>query len=56
MVNVLGAPVAHLFSGGLDAGEHEFMWGKPPGLPDGTYECIVRMNGGVERVALSAER
>jgi hypothetical protein len=56
VVNILGAPVAHLFSGELDASEHQFMWSKPPSLPDGTYECIVRMNGGVERIALSVER
>ncbi len=51
IVNLLGVEVVRLFSGELGAGEHSFLWGKPtglPGLPDGTYECLVRMNGQVE--------
>jgi photosystem II stability/assembly factor-like uncharacterized protein len=51
IVNMLGVEVARLFSGELGAGEHTWMWGKPTGLPelpDGTYECLVRMNGQVE--------
>jgi hypothetical protein len=31
-------------------GEHTFTW-NATGLPDGMYECIVRMNGQVQRVA-----
>jgi photosystem II stability/assembly factor-like uncharacterized protein len=50
IVNLLGAEVAHLLSGELAAGEHSFVWSKPTGLPDGMYECIVRMNGQVEAV------
>jgi photosystem II stability/assembly factor-like uncharacterized protein len=51
IVNMLGVEVARVFSGELGAGEHSYMWGKPTGLPelpDGTYECLVRMNGQVE--------
>ena len=48
IVNLLGMEVAHLFSGELAAGEHSFVWSKPAGLPDGMYECLVRMNGRVE--------
>ena len=48
IVNMLGVEVARLFSGELGAGEHNFSWSNPTGLPDGTYECLVRMNGQVE--------
>jgi hypothetical protein len=34
----------------MAAGEHSFQWSKPLGLPDGMYECIVRMNGQVKAV------
>jgi hypothetical protein len=59
VVNVLGAPVAHLFSGELDAGEHEFAWdasmsGHP--VAPGSYWCIVRMGDSVARIALSVQR
>ncbi|HZK75735.1 MAG TPA: hypothetical protein VFD13_02395 [Candidatus Kapabacteria bacterium] len=47
-LNLLGVEVAHLFSGELAPGEHSFEWSKPTGLPDGMYECLVRMNGEVE--------
>jgi photosystem II stability/assembly factor-like uncharacterized protein len=50
IVNMLGVEVARLYSGELGAGEHSFMWGDPTGLPDGVYECLVRMNGQVETV------
>ncbi len=55
IVNMLGVEVARLFSGELGAGEHSFLWGNPtglPGLPDGTYECLVRMNGQVETLPM----
>ncbi len=45
IVNMLGVEVARLFSGELGAGEHNFTWSNSTGLPDGTYECLVRMNG-----------
>ena len=47
-MNMLGVEVARLFSGELGAGEHSFLWGNPTGLPDGTYECLVRMNGQIQ--------
>ena len=52
IVNILGAAVARIFSGELDAGTHSFMWSKPSGLLAGVYECIVQMNGKVERTAM----
>ncbi len=45
IVNMLGVEVARVFSGELGAGEHSFVWSNPTGLPDGVYECLVRMNG-----------
>ena len=48
VVNMLGVEVARLFSGELGVGEHSFLWSNPTGLPDGTYECLVRMNGQVQ--------
>jgi hypothetical protein len=52
IVNLLGAEVAHLFSGEIAAGDNSFKWSKPAGLPDGMYECIVRMNGHVEALTV----
>jgi hypothetical protein len=49
IVNQLGEQVARLFSGELGAGEHSFLWSTPTGLPDGTYECLVRFNGQYDR-------
>ncbi|HWF44319.1 MAG TPA: hypothetical protein VG537_06735 [Candidatus Kapabacteria bacterium] len=43
VVNILGAEVARLYSGELSAGAHEFMWSKPSGLPNGMYECVIKM-------------
>ena len=52
IVNLLGEQVARIFSGELDAGHpHNFTFsGK--GLPDGIYECLIRMNGQVEKQAV----
>ena len=47
-MNLLGEQVVRLFSGELGAGEHSFLWSTPTGLPDGTYECLVRFNGQVQ--------
>lgn len=47
IVNLLGTEVVHLYSGELAAGEHTFTW-EPTALPDGMYECVVRMNGSVD--------
>jgi hypothetical protein len=55
VVNLLGAPVAHLFSGELDTGEHEFAWDAST-LSPGSYWCVVRMGDNVERIALSVQR
>ena len=56
IVNLLGVEVAHLFSGELVAGEHSFEWSKPAGLPDGMYECLVRMNGRVETLPVVVQK
>ncbi len=55
VVNILGAPVAHLFSGELAAGEHDFAW-DAQGMAPGSYWCVVRMGDSVERIALLVER
>jgi ligand-binding sensor domain-containing protein len=55
ILNLLGEQVARVFSGELPAaagGEHNFTFSNTPGLPDGMYECIVRMNGRVETLPL----
>ncbi len=52
IVNLLGAEVAHLFSGELAAGEHSFVWSNPTGVPDGTYECLIRMNGHLQTLPM----
>ena len=54
-MNLLGAPVAHLFSGELAAGEHDFAW-DAQGMALGSYWCIVRMNGSVETLPLALLR
>jgi photosystem II stability/assembly factor-like uncharacterized protein len=53
VVNILGAQVARIFSGQLDAGEHTFLWDMPPGLSDGMYECVVNVNGNVQRISMA---
>lgn len=55
IVNLLGAQVANIFSGELDVAPHTFTW-NPVGLPDGMYECLVRMNGRVEKTAVMLMR
>ena len=51
VVNLLGAQVAQLFSGELMAGEHTFSWDASEMAP-GMYECVVRVNGNVQRTAI----
>jgi ligand-binding sensor domain-containing protein len=56
IVNILGAPVAQLFWGELDAGMHSFTWNASrmsdhPVAP-GTYWCEVSINGTSERVPI----
>ncbi len=52
IVNLLGAEVARLYEGELDAGEHSFTW-DASGAAAGMYECLVRVNGNVQRVPLA---
>ncbi len=52
VVNLLGEEVARVFEGALTSGEHSFLWSKPPGLPNGMYECVVQMNGSVQQVPM----
>jgi hypothetical protein len=56
IVNLLGVEVAHLFSGMLDAGVHSFVWNSMHNIPDGAYECIVRMNGTVNKLPMTLLR
>ncbi|MDP4243951.1 MAG: hypothetical protein Q8921_14590 [Bacteroidota bacterium] len=49
IVNLLGVEVARILSGELTAAEHTFMW-NPAGLSDWMYECLIRMNGQVEKL------
>jgi hypothetical protein len=52
IVNLLGEQVAHVFSGELDAGSHNFTFINTTALPDGSYECLIRMNGRVETLPM----
>jgi type IX secretion system substrate protein len=52
IVNLLGEQVAHIFSGELDEGQHNFTFSNISGLQDGTYECLIRMNGRVETLPI----
>ncbi len=51
VVNLLGTEVARLFSGELAEGPHSFTW-NAGGMAPGMYECLVRMNGTVERQSM----
>ncbi|MDP4200775.1 MAG: hypothetical protein Q8922_09700 [Bacteroidota bacterium] len=55
IVNLLGGEVARIFSGVLDASEHTFRW-NPAAMPNGMYECLIRMNGRVEKLRVMLER
>jgi hypothetical protein len=49
IVNLLGEQVARIFSGELDAGhQHNFTFSNTASLQDGTYDCLIRLNGRVE--------
>ena len=56
IVNILGAPVAQLFLGELDAGMHSFTWNasrmSDHPIAPGTYWCEVSINGTSERVPI----
>jgi hypothetical protein len=60
IVNLLGTEVSHLFSGELGATEHHFTWNTDGTsalrVPDGMYECLVRMNGRVETLPVVVAR
>ena len=51
IMNLLGMEVARIFSGELDVEGYSFTW-NPHGVPDGMYECVVRMNGRVEKLPM----
>ncbi|MFI5200786.1 MAG: regulator [Candidatus Kapaibacterium sp.] len=55
IVNLLGTPVAQLFDGELQAGQHSFTW-DASNVPLGSYWCVVRMGSRTERIALSVQR
>jgi hypothetical protein len=50
--NLLGAEVARVYEGELSAGEHSFTWDASSAAP-GMYECVVNVNGNVQRTAIS---
>jgi hypothetical protein len=51
IVNLLGAEVARIYEGELSAGEHSFTWDASGAVP-GMYECVVNINGNMQRVAI----
>jgi hypothetical protein len=55
VVNLLGQPVALLFEGELNAGEHSFEWDAQDAAP-GAYFAIIRERGSIRRVGLSLTR
>ena len=55
IVNNLGAEVARLYAGELGDGNHSFAWDASNFAP-GTYWCLVRMNGQLQRIGLSLVR
>jgi flagellar hook assembly protein FlgD len=55
IINLLGSEVARLFSGRLSAGAHSFEWDAGQAAA-GTYFCVVRTSGGVQRVAMVVSR
>ena len=52
VVNLLGMEVAQIFSGELAAGNHIFTWNAGENEP-GMYECVVRINGQIQRIPLA---
>lgn len=51
IVNLLGQQVARLFDGEMEAGEHSFEW-NANGFASGMYECVVRVDGSLQRVPI----
>ncbi len=55
VVNILGMQVSRIYSGELSAGVHAFSW-DASGMAVGMYECIVQMDGNVQRKAMILSR
>ncbi len=55
IVNILGVEVASLYSGELQSGIYSFGW-NTSNLPNGVYECIVRMNGNDQTLPILISR
>ena len=55
VMNILGSEVANIYSGELSSGDHFFTW-NASGMAPGMYECIVQMNGQVQRTAMILSR
>ncbi len=55
IVNLLGAEVARIYSGEMDAGTHSFTW-NASALPPGTYWCEIRMNGTTNQIPVVVQR
>jgi hypothetical protein len=51
VMNLLGSEVANIYSGELSAGDHFFTW-DASGMAPGMYECIVQLNGHVQRTTM----
>jgi photosystem II stability/assembly factor-like uncharacterized protein len=51
ILNLLGAEIARVYEGELSTGEHSFTWDASGAAP-GMYECVVRVNGNVQRTAI----
>jgi hypothetical protein len=55
VVNLLGAEVARIYSGEINAGTHSFTW-DAAGQPPGTYWCEIRMNGTASQIPVVLQR
>ncbi|GEM_PF-940698 len=54
IVNSLGATIETVFAGPLAPGDHSVVW-NARGIAPGSYECVVRMGGGMETIPLVLE-
>jgi hypothetical protein len=55
IVNLLGAEVARLFTGELEAGDHTYTWDAHDMSP-GMYLCIIRANGSTQQMPVMLVR
>jgi photosystem II stability/assembly factor-like uncharacterized protein len=55
IVDILGSEVGQLFDGVLDPGEHSFSWDASD-AKTGTYFCVVRSKGYIDRAAIMLTR